>query len=189
MRSERKRSFGWTILAAAMLWAAIALMLVGAAHAQVGYYVFSERELGQPHGYVVRGWNTSAFAIDAGTLVMADTSATGSVPQVAIGKGFKTWSGSTADYPKIIGILMEPAPAGRQWARIMVKGFLPNAKVMSGISAGSYLRPSLTAAGRLAAWTANDSTNQYRRKFCGVFQRYADTDTSIAYVWVDFPAR
>lgn len=186
---ERKRSFGWVLAAAGFLWLAILLLVVGAASAQTGGFVFSERESGQPHGLYVRAWNTTGVAIAAGTVVMADTLATGSVPQIAIGKGFKTWSGATTDRYKVMGVLIDPAPPGYSWARVMVKGFVPNAKVMSGITGGSYLRPSLTAAGRLAAMAANeDSLNRYKQPI-GIFQRYARTDSAVAYVWVDFTIR
>lgn len=189
MRAERRRSFGWVVLAAVMMWVAILLAFVGYANAQTGGFVFSERESGQPHGLYVRGWNTTGTAIQAGTLVQADTTATGSVPQIAMGKGFKTWTGSVLDFHKIIGVLIDPAPAGFGWARIMVKGFTNNVKVMSGMTGGSYWRPSLTAPGRLTTWAASDSERVYVATPCGVFQRYAATDTSVGYGWVDFPVR
>lgn len=185
---ERMNPRWFLILSPILLWSAIILLIAGAAHAQTGWFVFSERESGQPHGLYLRGWNTTGIEIAAGTVVMADSVASVTVPQIALGKGFKTWSGDTGDFGKLMGVLIDNCP-GNSSARIMVKGFLPNVKVMGGISAGSYLRPSFTAVGRLAAWTANDSTNQYRRKQVGQMQRYARTDSAIAWSWIDFPAR
>lgn len=36
MRAERRRSFGWVVLAAVMMWVAILLAFVGYAHARGG---------------------------------------------------------------------------------------------------------------------------------------------------------
>lgn len=176
----------WLLVLPPLLWGVIFFAFCRVAHAQTGGFVFSERESGQPHGLYQRGWNTTAVEIPAGTLVQADTAGSGTVPQIVMGKGFKTWTGATADFNKIMGVLIDPSPAGHGWARVMVKGFLPNAKVMGSPAAGGYLRPSFTAVGRMTAWALADSEAFYTSKWCAVFQRYARTDSAIAYVWVDF---
>ena len=188
-----ERGLVWTalLLFALISWVAIfsAVAAVFApAHAQIGGVVFSERSSSRPHGYYLIGWNTTGTEIKDGTLVMADTTGATSQPQVAIGKGFKTWTHSTTsgEASRILGVLMGNCP-GYSAGRILVIGFHPWVKVdATGIAAMSKMRPSLITAtnGAMAAWSAADSTNSNKPRI-GVFQRYANEDSLRAYVWVN----
>lgn len=164
-----------------------AALFVTLSHAQTGGFVFSPRESSRPHGEYIVGWNATGTEIPDGTLVMADTSGATSVPQVAIGKGFKTWNHSTTatTVARILGVTIGPTPGYAQ-GRILVLGFHPWVKVdATGIAALSTLRPSLltTTNGALAAAAGDDTTANKPR--IGIFQRYANPDSLRAYAWIN----
>ena len=201
------KRISWTNL---LTWAAITVLVAAfwitmimlamtcipsTAHAQIGGEVFSERSSVRPHGRYITGWNTTGTMIPDGTLVMADTAGVTSQPQVAIGKGFKTWSHSTTfGYAQtILGVLMGNCE-GYSMGRIMVQGLHPWVKVdATAIPAKSLLRPSLisTTNGAMAAFPAADTTtittagSNMRRPIIGIFQRYANTDSLRGYVYIN----
>lgn len=191
----------WTVVAAisAVFWVGLAFLALsfipGKAHAQTGGFVFSPRESSEDHGLYIVGWNTTGSTIYDGTLVMADTSGATSTPQVAIGKGFKTWTHVTTfgHAQRVLGVLMGNC-AGRSLGRIMVVGFHPWVKVdATAITAFSLMRPSTisTTNGAMAAFAAADTTtittagSNMRRPLVGIFQRYANDDSLRAFVWVN----
>lgn len=167
----------WSMLCYAALFAAVA-------HAQIGGDIFSERESVRPHGKFIVGWNTTGSQIADGTLVMADTTGTTSQPQVAIGKGFKTWSGVVTDSRLILGVLIGNTASYAQ-GRILVLGFHPNVKLAAtAVAARSLLRASLTVTGAMAERAAADSANQWKAPI-GILQRYSSPDSLRGYVWVN----
>ena len=187
------------IVTTVVFWGAVLLLALSfipaRAHAQTGGFVFSPRESSQPHGEYIVGWNTSGSTIYDGTLVMADTSGATSFPQVAIGKGFKTWTHVTTfgHAQRVLGVMLGNTP-GRNWGRILVLGFHPWVKVdATAISPYSLMRPSLisTTNGAMAAFAASDTTtittpgSSMRRPIIGIFQRYANDDRLRAFVWVN----
>lgn len=189
----------WTalVILTAAFWIAVTMAALtaigGTAHAQTGGFVFSPRESSQPHGEYIVGWNTTGSVIYDGTLVMADTSGATSTPQVAIGKGFKTWTHSTTfgQAQQVLGVLIGNVP-GYAMGRIMVLGFHPWVKVdATAIAAKSLLRPSLisTTNGAMGAYVAADTTTsaaaQLRKPIIGIFQRYANEDSLRGYVWIN----
>lgn len=169
---------------------ALALFLVsflpGQVEAQLGGWVFSQRGSARAHGEYITGWNTTGTEIKDGTVVMADTSGVGTVPGVAVGKGFKGYDGSSLNTLRILGVLMGDCP-GFQQCRILTKGFYPAVKLdKTGITGNSFLKPSLTHAGRLTNWAVSESTYKFYTRPCGIFQRYAYTDSLVGYAWIDF---
>lgn len=178
------------IVLTAAFWILITMAAItaiaGNAHAQTGGFVFSPRESSEPHGEYFIGWNTTGSTIYDGTLVMADTSGATSTPQVAIGKGFKTWDGVPANARRILGVLMGNCP-GRSQGRIMCRGFHNNVKMAATAYTGfTVLKPSVTVVGAMVAVAASESTTvAYYKKPIGIFQRYTSPDSLRGYVWVD----
>lgn len=174
------------------IWGIILLACITVidAQAQTGGYVYSQRGSTQPHGEYIVGWNATGATIYDGTVVMADTmTASASVPQVVIGKGFRTWDGNVNNIKRVLGVLLGTCPGNSQ-ARIMVRGFHNNVKVDStAYIAYMELRPSLTNAGSLARWTVADSSRAALRPWVGTFQRYASIDSLRAWAWIDFGVR
>ena len=166
------------------------VMFALVSHAQVGGFVYSPRESSRPHGEFIVAWNATGTEIPDGTLVMSDTTGATSAPQVAIGKGFKTWTHSTTagDAARILGLTMGNTP-GYSQGRVLVLGFHPWAKIdATGIAAFTRLTPSLltTTNGALRAFAAADSTaNVQRKPVIGIFQRYANPDSLRGYVWIN----
>jgi hypothetical protein len=181
----------WYFLA---VWAAVCVLLIfvcaSMAHAQIGGEVFSERSSSRPHGKYIVGYNATGTEIQDGTLVMADTTGSTSQPQIALGKGFKTWTHVTTfgHAQRVLGVLMGNVP-GYSQGRILVLGFHPWVKVdASAITAFSLMRPSTSTAtnGAMGQFAASDTTAAGLRKpVIGIFQRYANPDSLRAYVWVN----
>jgi hypothetical protein len=178
-------------LLAAVLWALVVFglaTLVTSCSAQTGGWVFSERGSARPHGMYIVGWNTTGSQIADGTIVMADTSGASTVPQIALGKGFKTWNATATQVDRILGVLLGNVPGYAQ-GRIMVKGFHPAVKLdKTGITALSILKPSLTHAGRLTNWALAETTEagSWWKPRVGNFQRYAYVDSLVGYCEFDF---
>lgn len=181
---------GWVLLSVF-----VTCLVADKAHAQIGGEVYSERTSTRPHGHYIIGWNTTGNTITDGTLVMADTSGATATPQIAMGKGFKTWTHVTTfgHAQRVLGVLMGNTP-GYSQGRILVLGFHPWVKVdATSITAFSLMRPSLvsTTNGAMAAMTAADTTTittpgaAMRRPIVGIFQRYANVDSLRGYVWVN----
>lgn len=176
-------------------WVALCLFAT-ASHAQIGGEVWSERSSSRPHGKFIVGWNTTGTEIEDGTLVMADTTGATSQPQVALGKGFKTWTPSTTfgAAQRVLGVLMGNCP-GYSQGRILVLGFHPWVKMdATGITAYSLLRPSLVTAtaygwGAVGQYAASDTTTSaaaaLRKPIIGIFQRYANPDSLRGYCWIN----
>lgn len=173
------------LFAVLLFWALV--FSCSRAHAQGGGYVSNGRQETTPAGRYVSMWNATGTEIADGTVVMVDTVAAVTGPQIPLGKGFKTWTGaSTANVYLIAGVLIGNCPSYSQ-GRVMVEGFHNNVLMdASAITAFARLRPSLTTAGALALYTATaDSVNSIK-PIVGVFQRYKDGTSLRGYVWVKF---
>lgn len=170
---------------AALLMAAAIWLWPGKAHAQYGGFIQSGRSESTPDARFKRMWNATGAEILDGTVVMVDTVAAGTVTQIPLGKGFKTWDGSVTNFYRIVGITVGNIPSYQQ-GRILVEGTHNNCLMAAtGYTGWTRLRPSLTVAGSLASVANTDSTNQYG-KTVGLFQRYKDTTTLRGYVYVNF---
>jgi len=168
-------------------------LFISLAHAQIGGEVYSERSSARPHGKYIVGYNTTGSTIYDGTLVMADTSGATIQPQVAIGKGFKTWTHVTTfgHAQRVLGVLMGNC-VGYAQGRILVLGFHPWVKVDATAMTGfTLMKPSTlsTTNGAMGAFAASDTTTSaaamLRKPIIGIFQRYANDDSLRAYVWVN----
>ena len=186
--------FIWLVIAVCAAIFGFALLILALsfiaepAHAQIGGEMYSARDVARPHGRFIVAWNATGSTINDGTLVMADTTGATSQPQVAIGKGFKTWDGVPANARRILGVLVGNTPGYAQ-GRILVDGFHPWVKMdATAITGWTVLRPSFTTIGAMAAWVAADSaaTNRFPT---GSFQRYANTDSLRGYVMVKMDGR
>lgn len=172
----------------AVFWIIVCLLVAfvfTAAHAQSSNMVWSERSSSAPYGIVYPMWNATGSTIPDGTIVMTDTTGTTVQPQVVYGKGFKTFDSATGNVKRIVGVLLGDCP-GYSYGRVMAMGF-HNHMVMAatGITAGSYLRPSLTVAGAFTAYADADSANSFK-PVVGRFQRYTTTSALFGWGWVNF---
>lgn len=191
---ESRADCEWERWMRPVVYAVIAtLLLVGAAwllrpppaHAQYGGFIQSGRSESTPDARFKRMWNATGSEILDGTVVMVDTVAAGTVTQIPLGKGFKTWDGTTGNFYRIVGLTVGNIPSYQQ-GRILVEGTHNNCLMAAtGYTGWTRLRPSLTVAGALASVAAADSTNQYA-KTVGLFQRYANTTSLRGYVYVNF---
>lgn len=172
------------LLALLAIWAALFFGLSAIANAQAGGYIANGRTETSPFGRYVTMWNATGTEILDGTLVMVDTVAAASGPQIPLGKGFKTWTPGTTPAPYLIaGILVGNCP-GYDQGRVLVEGFHNNALMdASAITGLSRLRPSLTTVGALALYTAASDSVNSSKPIVGVFQRYANTTSLRGYVW------
>ncbi len=175
-------------LIAFALWAIICFTYVSCAHAQAGGWINSGRTETDAQGRYATMWNATGVTITDGTLVMVDTVAATSGPQIPMGKGFKTWSGDAASSYRVAGILIGDTP-GYDKGRVLIEGFHPNALMAAtGLAGWTRLTPSLTVAGALDAYADADTANAYK-KMVGSFQRYAPPGNTLrGYVWVKFGA-
>ena len=163
---------------------------VDTVRAQIGGDIYSERSSPRTHGKYVVAYNATGTEIKDGILVMADTTGATSQPQVALGKGIKPWTHSTTfgDAQRVVGVNIGSC-TGYSLCRVLVLGFHPWVKVdATAIAPFSLLRPSMSTAtnGAMAAFAAADTTGPGMRKpVIGIFQRYSNTDSLRAYVWVN----
>jgi hypothetical protein len=185
----RRKSLLPTVLVTLVLWAALlfSLGIVTRAYPQSGGFITNGRTETNPNGRYVTMYNATGVEILDGTLVMVDTVAATTGPQIPLGKGFKTWTGASTDrVDLVIGILIGDCP-GYDQGRVLVEGFHNNALMdATGLTGLTRLRPSLTTAGALTSWALADSVNSYKPRV-GIFQRYKDGTTLRGYVRVNFP--
>lgn len=175
-----------------VVWVVLSITLVFtcAAFAQIGGEVYSPRDSSRPHGHFQVVWNATGTEIGDGILVMADTSGATSTPQIAMGKGVKPWTHSTTfgDAQRVVGVMLGSC-AGYSQCRMLVFGFHPWVKVdATAITAFSLMRPSTSTAtnGAMGAFAASDTTGAgFRKPVVGIFQRYANSDSLRAYIWVN----
>lgn len=175
-----------SIFIVAVLAAVVLFLTCGKAHAQGGGYIRSGVQETTPDGRYIDMWNATGTEILDGTVVMVDTVAAITGPQIPLGKGFKTWTGaSTANVYLVAGILIGNCPSYSK-GRILVEGFHNNCLMdATGITGFTRLRPSLSTAGALTSWQASDSLNAIK-PIVGVFARYKDGTSLRAYLWVKF---
>lgn len=177
------------VVLAVLLWVLIALVFSPPkAHAQGGGYMNNGRQETTVSGRYVSMWNATGTEIADGTVVMVDTVAATSGPQIPMGKGFKTWTaGTTPDAGRVVGIVVGNCPSNSQ-GRVMVEGFHNNCLMdATAITGFAKLRPSLSTAGALGLWATTDSLNS-QKPIVGYFQRYKDGVTLRGFVWVKFPS-
>jgi hypothetical protein len=183
MRLHRERII--MLLFVAAFWIGVALLLTPRARAQSGGWISSGRQETTVDARYKRMYNATGIEIADGTVVMIDTVAATVGPQIPLGKGFRTWSGATSSFFKIVGLTVGAVPSYSP-GRILVEGLHNNALMdASGITGFTRVRPSLTTAGALGSYALTDSTNQYA-KAVGVFQRYINGTTLRAQVYVNF---
>lgn len=176
------------LLVAIPLWVVILLVTqVGKSHAQTGGFIWSERGSSQPHGEYVYMWNATGTQINAGTVVMSDSTSSTVSPQVPLGKGFRTWNHTPSEVRRLIGVLVNDVP-GYMPGKVLVYGWtnyvLTDLTAMTG---GTYLRASFTTDGALTAYVNADSANSWK-PVVGQFARYASGTTLYGYAKIDFRA-
>lgn len=155
--------------------------------AQAGGYIQSGRTETSTFGRYVTMWNATGTEILDGTLVMVDTLAATTGPQIPLGKGFKTWNATPGQTYRVVGILIGNCPSYDK-CRVLVDGGHPNALMdATALTGWARLRPSLSTAGALGAWADADSANSYK-VMVGRFLRYKDGTSLRGYVDVDFGA-
>lgn len=95
-------------------------------------------------------YNGSGSDISAKDLVAFDLSDS----TYQLGRSLKT-STTTADDPICIGFALEDIPDGK-WGKVAIKGFVKDANVATGVTAGSAIQAGTTAGRAVAAGAATE---------------------------------
>ena len=130
-------------------------------------------------------YNASSSEILEGTLVMADTVASGSGPQIPLGKGFIAWDhGDTTAY-RLIGITVKDTPS-HEAGYVLFYGYHNNILMdATGLLGMAKLRPSSTTTGAVGAYSPPDSAN-HNRPVIGLFARYRNTTSLRGQAFINF---
>lgn len=194
MKSLNPVRFG-IALGLGLFWLAVCFLVAAVllqtrkAHAQpAGGVVWSERSSAQPQGEFQWLYNVTGSTILAGTVVMADTIGTTVQPQIPLGKGIRTWDHNPNNVRRVVGVTLNDCP-GYSGTRVLVAGWTNHVLMAAtGVAAMTYLRPSFSVDGALAAYSsASDSANTAKR-IVGQFQRYESATSLYGYAKVDFRA-
>lgn len=174
----------WLILGLAIFWA---IVLTVAARAQSTGNVRSARQESTPSAVYLDMYNASSGDLAQGTIVMIDTVAAVVGHQTSFGKGFVVWDGNPANMWRVCGVLIDDA-GSYEYGRVLARGTYNYALIDSGgHSALTRLRPSFVTAGAFGRYMPGDSATVNKAVIpVGALQRYLNTTSVRAFIWVDF---